>query len=560
MRILKQRIIGTVVATLIAAICGILAGYWCGRGIILHHRQERLALFALRVRTAIEDSSGEARTVLDQLNASPHPRCSEADISFLRVALFRSAFLKDAGRMHDGTIGCSASFGRVNQADKRFQPTFIRPDGIRIYRDIPPFRVNGLTMVAIQRGDAYVLYNPYNLKSLQTSSMHFAISDRGAAAGQVRHLGGEIPKIDSSLLTADGSARTGDSLYTTRCSLRYSACVTTYVSISEALQAEYAELSGYLLLGGLFGGLMGGACFLLYQRNRSTEQQLRRAIRCGALQLVYQPIFDLQTRRIVGAEALARWTDEGGHEICPERFIRIAENGGFVGDITRLVTHRAVSDLKTLLTDWPDFRVNVNITAADLVDPAFFPMLESTLETEGVGAENLGIEVTESSTAHHEMAQVAILQLHNNGHMVHIDDFGTGYSSLSYLQDLAVDVIKIDKAFTHSIGTDSVKVSIVPQIFSMASALHLQVIVEGIETEEQARYFTALSQQPVFAQGWLLGRPVPLGDLLLVLQENSQMLLQAALEAYSLSRDERALPSASTRSAVEELDSMRAVD
>ena len=106
------------------------------------------------------------------------------------------------------------------------------------------------------------------------------------------------------------------------------------------------------------------------------------------------------------------------------------------------------------------------------------------------------------------MAKETILRLREKGHYVHIDDFGTGYSSLAYLHDLSVDAIKIDKAFTKAIGTDAVTVTILPQILTMADTLGLRVVVEGIETPQQADYF-AKAPQPVYAQGWLFGAAVP---------------------------------------------------
>jgi sensor c-di-GMP phosphodiesterase-like protein len=134
-------------------------------------------------------------------------------------------------------------------------------------------------------------------------------------------------------------------------------------------------------------------------------------------------------------------------------------------------------------------------------------MLVETLMRTKVPAKNLVIEITESSTANREVAMEAIRNLRRRGHRIHIDDFGTGYSSLSYLLYLAVDTIKIDKAFTRAIGTESVTVAILPQILAMAESLKLDVVVEGVETGRQADYFSA-SGQSVYGQGWLYGRPV----------------------------------------------------
>jgi sensor c-di-GMP phosphodiesterase-like protein len=183
------------------------------------------------------------------------------------------------------------------------------------------------------------------------------------------------------------------------------------------------------------------------------------------------------------------------------------------------VVRHALRDFKDILRLNPNFRLSVNVTGSDLADAAFLPMLERSLEDAGVEARQLAIEITESSTARTSTAIDAIHQLRQRGHSVQIDDFGTGHSSLAYLKDLAVDTIKIDKAFIQAIGTESVTLVILPQILSLAKALNLRVIVEGIETEEQAAYFTG-EGKTVYGQGWLFGRPVPAADFHRALAKN----------------------------------------
>jgi sensor c-di-GMP phosphodiesterase-like protein len=146
----------------------------------------------------------------------------------------------------------------------------------------------------------------------------------------------------------------------------------------------------------------------------------------------------------------------------------------------------------------------------------------------------VAIEITESSTVRRGAAIETIRILRENGHSVHIDDFGTGYSSLSYLQDLSVDAIKIDRSFTQAVGTESVVVAILPQILAMAEALKLEVIVEGVETTEQANYFASFAQ-PLFVQGWLFGRPVPPGEFQGLLAKNiSKMAFSTASAGMSV--------------------------
>jgi sensor c-di-GMP phosphodiesterase-like protein len=317
-----------------------------------------------------------------------------------------------------------------------------------------------------------------------------------------------VPHVKEAILAMDGVDHQGDTLYATRCSAHNANCVTAYTSAEEALKGEGSKVTGGMVSGCIAGALIGLLLSLIYQRNHSLCQQLHRAIRRNEVRVHYQPIVDIEDGRIVGAEALARWTDDHDQVIGPDVFVAIAEERGFVGELTRLVVRRALVDFAFTLRGRPDFRLNINVAAADLNDDSFLPMLQEALLQAQVPAQSLAIEITESATARKLKAAGTITELSRRGHSVHVDDFGTGYSSLAYLSELSVDTIKIDRAFTQAIGTGSVTVCILPQILEMADVLNLQVIVEGVETNEQAGYFAA-GGRPVLAQGWLFGHPVP---------------------------------------------------
>ncbi len=496
-----------------------LAGNLLGFVLMLRHTYVRLEQHATYILNEAETSAGEARSVLATMNGSPYTFCSEAEITWFRSLIFQSEYLKEGGRMRDGRIVCSATLGRLDQPLGPFKPDLSRQDGTSIYRNLPPFHVENQTVISVQLGDSFIVYNPYNRKNLGAPPMHFVITEVGGPNQQIFRLLGEQPLPNSALFTSDGAARVGQTLNATRCTTRYSSCMTAYISIPEALRANRGELTGFVLLGGVPGAFFGFICSLVYRRNKGIEQQLRRAIRRDSLRVVYQPIVDLASRRIVGAEALTRWTDEDDFAVGPDVFVRVAEQRGFVGAITELVVRHALRDFAGTLRSHPGFRLSVNVAAADLKDPEFLPMLERSLERASVSAGSLGIEITESSTARHEVAMETIRCLRDRGHAVHIDDFGTGYSSLSYLHDLAVDAIKIDRTFTRAIGTESVTMAILPKILALAEALNLQVIVEGIETELQADYFATCSQ-PILAQGWFFGRPVPAEEFHRILVED----------------------------------------
>jgi sensor c-di-GMP phosphodiesterase-like protein len=516
-RVLRQRLIITLAATLVAAAFGLLAGYWAGREVALRLTARGLDHDAARAISEGDTYAHDVHNALDAMNASRYPFCSKEDMELLRNLHYISHFLKDIGRIRNNKIACSTTLGREHLPGTELpKPDNIGTDGVKAYPDLPFFRSPNVVVVTLRAGDSYVVLYPYFESFREPSAIHRKFTTVSEPQrDQTLPLAGVAAQPSWPQLTMDGDFRVGEILYSTRCSSLSinHICMTAYFSVSEALMANRCEMKVMLVLGGTGGGLFGFLVALLYRRNRNLENQLRRAIRGDKLRVAYQPIVSLASGEIVGAEALARWTDEDSSAVGPDVFIKIAEDHGFVGEITRLVVRHVLRDFGETLRAYPDFRISINIAAEDLGDSHFLPMLEQSLDQAGVAASSVVIEITESSTALHQVAVEAIRHLRRLGHHVHIDDFGTGYSSLSYLHDLSVDAIKIDQSFTRAIGTQAVTVSILPQILAMAETLHLQVIVEGIETSQQARFFAGRAKS-ILGQGWLFGRPVPVEELL----------------------------------------------
>ena len=512
MRTLRQRVFVTFAATVLAAGLGILATYFLSRSDALHLAEDRLRAEAEHILVVEEAGASESRAVLARLNASTLGFCSEAEIASFRKLIYQSEYLKDAGRMRDGRIECSATLSREDLSRQQYKPDLTRRDGSKVYRDPAPLQIGTLSTILVQLGDSYIVYNPFHERNLKSSFMHYLVTDRDIPSQQSAPLSGGQLAAPAYILTKDGDARFGGSLYATRCSKRFTSCMTTYMTVSEALQSSGSRALGPIALGGLIGATFGFLLSFFYGRSRSIEQQLRRAIRGGKVRMVYQPIVELVSGRTVGAEALARWTDEYGEAVGPDIFVGIAEEHGFVGELTRLVVREVLREFGETLRNHPEFWININVAATDLGDAGFLPMLEDALHRAEVLPSALGIEITESCTVRKQEAVQAIRYLRTRGHCVFIDDFGTGYSSLSYLKDLSVDAIKIDKVFTQAIGTEAVTAGILPQILSIAEALNLRTIVEGIETVEQAGYFAG-SARPILGQGWLFGRPAPAESL-----------------------------------------------
>ncbi|MGA2205744.1 MAG: EAL domain-containing protein [Terracidiphilus sp.] len=517
---LRTRYTIVLVVTIFMAICGTCAGYYLARYITVWVTVNRLDNYASQLVANGEDWAAEVRTALAAVDASPSGSCSDAEVKYLRALIFESEFLKDAGQMNrNGQIECSAAMGHVTRLNDQAEPDFTQQDGTLIYKSLKLYRDSTFPAIALQRGNSFVVFTPIVRMYIQPPPMHFTQTVTDAPTQTHGSLLGEPLPSGLPILNAEGTLWQEDNLYATRCSIRYFNCVTAYTTIPAIVAANRTRFNGCIALCGLLGAFIGFLSSLLYRRNKSMAQQLRRAIRHDRLKVVYQPIVDLGDGRIVGAEALVRWTDEEGMAVGPDIFVRIAERQGFVKEITRAVLRRVLRDLGHVLRSHPDFRVSINVTSDDLADPGFLDLLATSLTEAGLLPQSLTIEITEGSTVRRDAAIQTIHTLRLRGHSVHIDDFGTGYSSLSYLQDLAIDAIKIDRAFTQSIGTGSVTMAILPQILAMAEAIDLHVIVEGVETSEQAEYFT-MARRPIFAQGWLFGRPMPAQEFCCVLADN----------------------------------------
>src|SRR5450631_4150568 len=338
----SQRMLFTLFSTILLAAVGTLGGCLLGRAISLRQAGSRLEQYATRILDEAKTSTTEARAVLAEMNASQLPLCSDAEVAYFRGLIFKSQYLKAGGRMHNGKIQCSTIAGSPAESQTEFKPDFSRLDGSRVYRNLAPFRVSDQTVIAVQLGDSYIVYNPYNLKSLAALPMHYTVTAIDAPSQQSGQLLGELPTAHGAVLTTEGRMRVGDSLYATRCSTEYATCMTAYISIVDAMRNSRGYFPAYVVLGGLSGALFGFVLPLLYHRNQSVEQQLLRAIRGDTMSVVYQPIVDLESDRIVEAEALVRWTDEDDRTVSPDVFVKVAEERGFVGAITKLVVRHVV--------------------------------------------------------------------------------------------------------------------------------------------------------------------------------------------------------------------------
>ncbi len=261
-------------------------------------------------------------------------------------------------------------------------------------------------------------------------------------------------------------------------------------------------------------------------RRLSIEQRLCQALDSGSLYLVYQPLININTGRIAGAEVLLRWQDAILGNIGPDEFIPVAEQTGLIVPIGEWVLNTAVAQARVWREIFDkDFTISVNVSPRQFHETKFVHILKTSLRTAGLPAQALQLEVTEGLLVRNEAPVRALLDdLIDAGVSLVMDDFGTGYSSLSHLRRYPFSGIKIDKSFIQDMIIDPEDALLVRATIAMGKSLTMKVTAEGVETEKQLSELQKMRCD--FAQGYLFSPAVPAQQFELLFDAN---LLQKAI-------------------------------
>jgi len=265
---------------------------------------------------------------------------------------------------------------------------------------------------------------------------------------------------------------------------------------------------------------------------------LRRAVDANQFVLHYQPKVDMRTGYIVGLEALIRWNQPEQGLILPASFIPLLEESGLILEVGTWVLHQAMTDYR----DWIEKGLNVpsiavNVSPHQQRHPDFIAELEDALSPQSARRAPLDIEITEGVLL--EKTEEVINKLHwirSMGVQVAIDDFGTGYSSLRYLAHLPIDTLKIDRSFVTAMTEDADDMAIVSSIIALAHGLDLNVVAEGVDTEEQRKLLRLLRCDQM--QGFLCGAAVAKDELEEILKAQSDIATQRSLQQLDPAKNE----------------------
>lgn len=330
---------------------------------------------------------------------------------------------------------------------------------------------------------------------------HLVVSLTNGAPIVVRGDGAESPMLGSDYLFVRSFA--GDIPLKAEAGVEFAS-----------VRASYAELDfGFTIAACLMGVLVLLLALRFSRRSNLPAFDIERAIVAGEMKPYYQPVMNLKTGKLVGCEVLVRWVKRSGEVVPPGAFIDYAEMSGLAVPMTLSLMEQVRYDLEELCADAPDFKVSINLFEGHFRDGSIVDDIQSIFGGSGIDYRQLVFEITERRPLDdRESVNRVISAMHQLGVRVAMDDAGTGHSNLAYLQTLGIDIIKIDKIFVDMIRDANVPVPVIDGLISMARDMGIEIIAEGVETQEQALYLR--SKNVYFAQGYLFSPPLKLSSFL----------------------------------------------
>ncbi|PCH59881.1 MAG: hypothetical protein COC19_06565 [SAR86 cluster bacterium] len=248
------------------------------------------------------------------------------------------------------------------------------------------------------------------------------------------------------------------------------------------------------------------------------ERELYAALTHDELHMVYQPIYEGKSLKIVGAEALLRWASKSLGIMSPNDFIPIAEKSQLIILVGEFVLKQALINFRECLALDPNFTMSINLSPLQLVNDNFYQLLAGLIAKHDLPAEQIIVEVTETAMMSSDTIMDRLYQLKSLNIKIALDDFGTGYSSLLHLVNWPVDILKVDKSFTFNCPEQINCVKIVNSIFSIANIFGLETVVEGVETESNYEFLSG--QNSLKLQGYFFSKPMKIDKFVKLIDSN----------------------------------------
>ena len=472
--------------------------------------------FSVRVLARVQQVADQAREALKEADAHTATTCSPEHLLTMRRIAYTHRYIQEVLWLREGIPQCSSL--EEHQVSATFPtPDHLTADGYRTW--LTSVSDLGLKhkMTAMGSEHHVVMIDPVSFIDViplgheeihtllfGTKRDQIIISSKPLNADvweKIKHQNAETLTLNSTVYRLHRIPELG-------------LAIVTWSSTLPLQNKLHQQLMLWLPIG-LFTSLLASFLLLrLLRRLRSPRNGMLDALNSHAIQVYYQPIISLQSGKIVGAEALARWRQPDGSFLSPDIFIPLAEQTGLITRLTEDIVRKIFADLGNWLRRRPEIRISINLSVDDLRSPKMPLLLQEQLQLWGISAQQIILEITERGFVDPQTTLPVIAGYRQAGHRISIDDFGTGYSSLSYLQKLDVDTLKIDKSFVDTLEYEL----LTPHIIEMAKALNLATVAEGVETESQRAWLRMHGVQ--YAQGWLYSKALPKETFILWAENN----------------------------------------
>lgn len=464
--------------------------------------RSRVNSYAQTLLGQSESVAQDLSSALEHLNAMPRDDCSTADLVELKKANFEFRFIKDAGRLRDGKIICSAMWGQFASPRALGAPTLVTRNDALLWLGVSSYAMPDKRIDISAKGRSFTVTSPTAFATFEDQAPELAVVVASRDGTRVMRRFGEL---------APGGDRLGRR-QAYRCSADYDICVTAQADSNIFAITRAPLLLVIAVLGAGLGMIAWVTANHLLNKNKTMAAKLAAAIEADAIRLLYQPIVRASTGKLVGFEALARWHDKELGEIRPDIFIGKAAEINMSHLLNRRIIARALRECAARLQQDATIYVSINLDIAAFLDPALIEFLLSEARRNGVAANQIALELLEGATTDIGRIRTGVAAVRALGVQVFIDDFGTGYSGLAYLGRLDVDKIKIDRIFTQSAGTESAASMILATIFELAEGIGTGVVFEGVETAQQLQAILELCPEAL-VQGWYYSRAVAIKDV-----------------------------------------------
>jgi sensor c-di-GMP phosphodiesterase-like protein len=448
---------------------------------------------------------------LDEIASRDKISCDAAALQLVRLRVYQRGAIKDIRVVdRDGSVICSA-YPETLEFDKgwvkRSDMMPARDDNVLLFKIEQFFGTAVGVLKDIDENTSLVVIisiNPYLLDIMptelrQSSSVTLQLTDGQEVA---RYPPSEQNSTQSEPFLSFSSE-------SNRFPLRSNIRVNTQ-TLSQWHREYYAPIVAIVaVIGAAFGVLLAN----VVTRPPSPVTELDRALAAQEIKPYFQPLFDLRTGEILGCEVLARWICNDGTVIPPSRFIPLAESSGRIERMTWQLTAMAISQLRPLLRQNKRFKLSINVVAHHLLAPGFVRELRQLVAGAKASPRQIVLELTEREEISDLAGAAAVIgELRERGFSVAIDDVGTGHSGLSQIQRLGANILKADKFFVDAIARDQSAVTVIKMLVQLANDLNMQLLAEGIETEEQRSALIACGIE--HGQGYIVSPPLNAADFI----------------------------------------------